>query len=262
METRVRIRLPLFIVVLLLLLGLNTVEAGPCTNNYWQPTFVHDLDNEDGPWYVTASGQFVQLKIVNNNDWIPHACELINKGWIRNTKGYTNCQEYTRIQCGCRRGLSEPNSTCARFLASHRERFPVLPYQQSNNNGGMVSQNLITGGGMPEQIPQSEYTHTTSHDDILNRLGNHFFMLESGMKASCDRTGQNTWKCKYASGTIAQLTIRSSGNTVTMTRTDIKSSYMATAEYEGTVTNTGISGTRIWRPKHGNSSSAGWSIRF
>ncbi len=98
--------------------------------------------------------------------------------------------------------------------------------------------------------------------DILNRLGNHFYMIEDGMDASCDRTGQNTWKCKYASGTIAQLTIRSSGNTVTMKRTDIKSSYKATAEYKGTITNTGMSGTRIWRPKNGNSSSAGWSIRF
>jgi len=120
--------------VLLLFVSINTTQASPCLNNNWQPTFVHDLDNEDGPWYVTAGGQFVKLRIVDNWDWVPHACDLINQGSIRDTRGFTNCRQYTRIQCGCRRGLSEPNSTCARFLEFHTGRSPTLPYQQTDNN--------------------------------------------------------------------------------------------------------------------------------
>ena len=106
----------------------SVVEAAPCTGNDWQPTFVHDLDNPDGPWYVTPNGQFEKLRIVNNLDWTPHACDLINRSGVRDRRGYSNCQQYTRVQCGCGRGLSEGNATCATFLARHNNAQPVLPY--------------------------------------------------------------------------------------------------------------------------------------
>jgi len=112
----------------MLFAGMSTAEAAPCTNNNWQPTFVHDLDNPDGPWYVTPNRQFIKLRIVNNRNWTPHACDLIKRSGVRNRRGYTNCQQYTRVQCGCQRGVSEGNATCASFLARHNRRIQTLPY--------------------------------------------------------------------------------------------------------------------------------------
>ena len=122
-------KLQFFTLILMLLAGINTAEAAACTNNNWQPTFVHDLDNPDGPWYVMPNSQFIKLRIINNRDWTPHACDLIKRSGVRNLKGYTNCQQYTRVQCGCQRGVSEGNSTCASFLARHNNRIPVLSYE-------------------------------------------------------------------------------------------------------------------------------------
>ena len=116
----------------MLFTGINTAQAAACTNNNWQPTFVHDLDNPDGPWYVTPNRQFIKLRIVDNRDWTPHACDLIARSGVRNRRGYTNCQQYTRVQCGCQREVSEGNATCATFLARHNRRIPVLPYQTPN----------------------------------------------------------------------------------------------------------------------------------
>lgn len=121
-------KLQFFTLILMLFAGINTAEAAACTNNNWQPTFVHDLDNPDGPWYVTPNRQYLKLRIVDNRDWKPHACDLINRSGVRNRRGYTNCQQYTRVQCGCKRGLNERNSTCANFLSWHNRTNPTLAY--------------------------------------------------------------------------------------------------------------------------------------
>ncbi len=139
----VQISRSLGLMVLVLFLGITSVQAGSCRNNNWQPTFVHDMNNEDGPWYVSSSGQFVKLRIVNNRDWRPHACELIRRGGVRNRKGYTTCQQYTRIQCGCKRGVSERNSTCARFLRFHNSRQSTQPYQTRSNTSSGGGMNLL-----------------------------------------------------------------------------------------------------------------------
>lgn len=92
----------------------------PCRDNSWQPTFVHDIDRPEpngAPFYVMPDGQFVKLRGNTVAEWTAHACELIQTYGVRDPRGYTNCQEYVRIQCGCQRGVSEGNSTCARFLA-------------------------------------------------------------------------------------------------------------------------------------------------
>jgi hypothetical protein len=88
--------------------------SGPCRSNRWRPTFVHDLISPDGPYYVMPNGSFVKLQH-RNGSWVNHACELIGRYGVRNRKGYTNCRNYTRIQCGCDR-RSKRSSTCRAFL--------------------------------------------------------------------------------------------------------------------------------------------------
>jgi len=155
--------LTLFILAFFLFAGISTAEAAACQNNNWQPTFVHDLDNPDGPWYVTSNGQFIKLRIVDNRDWTPHACDLINQYGVRNRRGYTNCQQYTRIQCGCKRGLSERNSSCANFLAGHKRKRPTLAYLSTNNfnSNGMVpfpsGNKIFDDNGM---VPMSQPSYT------------------------------------------------------------------------------------------------------
>ena len=115
------------LVALFAVLLTSPLAASPCTNDNWQPTFVHDLENEDGPWYVSAQMGFTQLRWVPNGGYVPHACELVpNVQATRNPRGYTNCQEYTRIQCGCSRAIPG-NSTCAAFLASHPAKIVPPP---------------------------------------------------------------------------------------------------------------------------------------
>jgi hypothetical protein len=95
--------------------------AAPCSGNDWQPTFVHDVDQEDGPWYVMPGLGFVKLKGVTGSDWVPQACSLIQSNGLRDQRGFTDCQDYTRIQCGCARAdLS--NSTCSAFIQQHPGR--------------------------------------------------------------------------------------------------------------------------------------------
>lgn len=86
------------------LISFTSANAAACRSNNWQPTFVHDLRFADGPWYVMPNGSFLKLRIKNRN-WVGHACNLIGRLGIRNRSGYTNCRAYTRIQCGCQRGL-------------------------------------------------------------------------------------------------------------------------------------------------------------
>lgn len=109
----------LFVLVLgvICIIGLAAVsaDAGPCRGNGWQPTFVHDLITPDGPYYVMPNGSFVKLIGMNQREWTNHACSLINSNGLRDRRGYTNCNQYTRIQCGCDLN-SRSNATCARFL--------------------------------------------------------------------------------------------------------------------------------------------------
>ena len=138
--------LSLIILALFLTTFVKTAEAAACINNNWQPTFVHDLDIPDGPWYVTPAKNFSKLSIVDNWDWTPHACDFIKRSGVRNYNGYTNCQQYTRVQCGCKRGVSEGNSTCENFLSGHTRRIETLAYSPGNRLGG--------GGMVPFPSPQ------------------------------------------------------------------------------------------------------------
>jgi hypothetical protein len=87
-------------------------HASECLDNNWQPTYVHDLIAPDGPYYVLPDGRFVQLTGDWTNQSGPGMCCLYG---VRDARGFTTCQEYTRVQCGC--GASSwGNSTCAAFL--------------------------------------------------------------------------------------------------------------------------------------------------
>lgn len=96
---------------------LVSAWAAPCSGNDWQPTFVHDLERPDGPWYVDRNGNFVKLPGNSGTAWVPEACRLIADGGLRDKRGFTICQDYTRIQCGCTR-TDRSNTTCAAFLAT------------------------------------------------------------------------------------------------------------------------------------------------
>ncbi len=92
----------------------SPVQSSPCRTNSWQPTYVHDLVGRDGgPYYVMPDGRFVAL----TGDWAsqsgPGMCCLYG---VRDTRGFTTCFEYTRVQCGCDLE-SLVNDTCRRFLA-------------------------------------------------------------------------------------------------------------------------------------------------
>ncbi len=91
---------------------------GLCTDNHWQPTFVHEPGHPRGqfPHYVMPDGSFVKLRGDSGSEWVAHACELIARYGLRDPRGFTTCQQYTNVQCACQRGASEGNSTCARYF--------------------------------------------------------------------------------------------------------------------------------------------------
>lgn len=91
------------------------IWASPCRQNDWQPTYVHDLTNpnDSGPYYVMPGGRFVALTGDWTNQSGPGMCCLYG---VRDRRGFTDCQNYTRVQCGCDRE-SLVNDTCRRFLA-------------------------------------------------------------------------------------------------------------------------------------------------
>lgn len=113
--------------VIFSLTSFTSANAAACRSNGWQPTFVHDLRFADGPWFVMPNGTFEKVRI-RNRSWTAHVCNLIGRFGVRNRRGFTTCRAHTRIQCGCQRGLSERNSTCARFLRQHNRPFPILNY--------------------------------------------------------------------------------------------------------------------------------------
>jgi hypothetical protein len=97
--------------------------AAPCSGNDWQPTFVHDLEKPDGPWFVMPGVSFVKLTGIIQNDWTPQACSMIGTNGLRDQRGFTTCQDYTRVQCGCTRSdLS--NTTCGAFIGQHPNVVP------------------------------------------------------------------------------------------------------------------------------------------
>ena len=100
--------------VLLMLIGAAPAMAAPCSGNNWQPTFVHDLEKPDGPYYVMATGAFKKLAY-SGNAYTADACRWIGSSGVRDQRGFTNCQDYTRIQCGCSRNDTS-NFTCRNFL--------------------------------------------------------------------------------------------------------------------------------------------------
>ncbi|MES2951824.1 MAG: PAN domain-containing protein [Pseudomonadota bacterium] len=110
--------------------------AAPCDSDAWKPSFVHDLENPDGPWFVTQGG-FIQLQ-GSSNTWVGQACKLIASRGLQDRRGFTNCQEYTRVQCGCSRYVTG-NSICARFLADHPTailRRPTVGSAPAGSGGG------------------------------------------------------------------------------------------------------------------------------
>jgi hypothetical protein len=109
--------LALIFAALCVLQAPSLAAASPCRGNGWQPTFVHDVRPgaaDPGPYYVMTDGTFVRLR---DGDFVNHACQLIGQFGIRDRRGWTNCQQYTRIQCGCD-NRSMGNNNCARFLRS------------------------------------------------------------------------------------------------------------------------------------------------
>ncbi len=98
----------------------GVARASECTDDGWQPTYVHDLIAPDGPYYVMPNGAFVQLTGDWTNQSGPGMCCLYG---VRDARGFTTCFEYTRVQCGC--GASSwGNSTCAAFLTMKGYRRP------------------------------------------------------------------------------------------------------------------------------------------
>jgi hypothetical protein len=92
--------------------GAAAAYASPCRDNSWQPTYVHDLITPDGdPFYVMPNGSFAAVAppYVDNG---PLYCARYG---VRDGRGFTNCRDYTRVQCGCDDN-SWGNSTCASFL--------------------------------------------------------------------------------------------------------------------------------------------------
>jgi len=100
--------------ILIILVVTAIAEASPCRSNDWQPTYVHDLVNNDGiPYYVMPDGSFVELTGDWTNQSGPGMCCLYG---VRDSRGFTTCFDYTRVQCGCDLE-SAVNDTCRRFLA-------------------------------------------------------------------------------------------------------------------------------------------------
>lgn len=128
------------------ILCVNSAEAAPCDSNYWQPTFVHDLEQPDGPWYVTPGGGFIKLCGTDGSTWVPHACELINTSGVRDLRGFTTCQDYTRIQCGCSRNIPG-NTTCAGFLAGHSAQMAPTPCTGTGTGSGTAAAGPAPGTG-------------------------------------------------------------------------------------------------------------------
>ncbi len=149
-----------------LLVFAAPLAASPCTNNNWQPTFVHDLENEDGPWFVTGGMTFVQLRWVPNGGYVPHACELVpDQRFTRNPRGFTNCQQYTRVQCGCSRAIPG-NDTCAAFLRVHVAR--VTPSASPPTSSG--------GGGTPPvtsaiNVPATAFQRVSQYTGTITPSG-------------------------------------------------------------------------------------------
>ena len=158
-------------VILASLIGVlvTNAQASPCRNNQWQPTFVHDLISPDGPYYVMRNGSFVSLGR-SSEEWIDRACSLINKHGVRNRSGFTNCQSYTRIQCGCD-DTSRSNSTCSRFLKYKGHQKPCemffcgyqLKTGQPAKSGDCANSHRLFIAGL---LPNSK----TSESELLSRL--------------------------------------------------------------------------------------------
>lgn len=113
--------------IVLSLLAVEQALASPCRNNFWQPTFVHDVRPgapDPGPYYVMPGGGFVRLP---EGNYVGNACALIARYGLRDRRGFTNCQAYTRVQCGCDEA-SRANATCNRFLSQRSQT------QQGNNS--------------------------------------------------------------------------------------------------------------------------------
>ena len=123
--------------------------ASDCSGNFWQPTFVHDRENEDGPWFVTPSGTFTKLDGATAAEWVPQACSLIQSSGLRDQRGFTDCQNYTRVQCGCSRADTS-NTTCAAFLAMH--------------GGGTTTGSTTVPGGNPDHCSTNFWMPTFVHD--------------------------------------------------------------------------------------------------
>jgi hypothetical protein len=110
------INLCLMLVVMCFTSTAGLVNASECIDNHWQPTFVHDNDCPDGPYFVLPNGGFIKLQGNSETEWVPQACRLIRVYGLRDPLGFTTCRAYTRVQCGCRRGMSEGNTVCAAYL--------------------------------------------------------------------------------------------------------------------------------------------------
>lgn len=116
------------------ILASSTSFAGFCKSNSWTPTFVHNGDCRSektrvngrnlpcygGPYYVMRSStgryEFIKLRGYEPKTWRPDACSLIRQFGIRDRRGFTNCRNYTRIQCTCSRYYARRSAVCSAFL--------------------------------------------------------------------------------------------------------------------------------------------------
>lgn len=144
-------QLQFIVVVAIAMLSASQSFASACTDDDWQPTFVHDLDNEDGPYYVASGGtNFLKLNWIQNGGYYPHACELVRgPNDVRDRRGFTTCREYTRIQCGCSRTI-RGNSTCATFLSWH----PATPAVPARTPRPMTPVSVTLTPAHWQQAPQ------------------------------------------------------------------------------------------------------------
>ena len=115
--------------VVLAIFPARSAQASECTDNNWQPTYVHDLVAPDGPYYVLPDGRFIKLTGDWENQSGPGMCCLYG---VRDSRGFTTCQDYTRVQCGCGNG-SWGNSTCAAFLTLKGYQRPTQGQPQSQS---------------------------------------------------------------------------------------------------------------------------------
>jgi hypothetical protein len=192
-----------FIILMLLGSAAMPIWASPCRQNDWQPTYVHDLTNpnDSGPYYVMPNGRFVALTGDWTNQSGPGMCCLYG---IRDRRGFTDCQNYTRVQCGCDR-KSMVNDTCRRFLSARG----VASDSGSSSGGGSSSGSGSSGVPQSCMTTHGRFAFTGQVSGLLarypedsgrivgelvnNRIDGYWVEGSSSRRCSSSRDGSHFW---------------------------------------------------------------------